>query len=193
MRGLLVICLLILLQACANGAAVRQDVNLATDFSRIERFAIQLPHPLERGEVSLAGLSALNVNADDIRSALAGALSGKNWLHQENREGAQVLVTLTYGMRDGLTIYRDYVRLGYRGWLWSADPRGERYTPDTLAVDVFDGITGNALWHGYARLSDFDVENQRLAFHQALISIIDAFPPDISKLRGSVRGEILVQ
>lgn len=193
MKRLAVICLLLLLQACAAGSPVYQDVNLATDFQRIERFSIEVPHPLELRADSLAALREIGVLPEDIHRAVNTVLAAKNWVYTEDSRKAHIIVTLTYGERQDLTIYQDYVRLGRRGWLWSADPRAERYTSDTLAVDVFDARTGNALWHGYSRLSAYEVEDQRLAFNQALISILDAFPPDISKLRGSVQGSILVQ
>jgi|GEM_PF-3527175 len=193
MRYLAVICLLLLLQACAAGQPVHQDVNLATDFKRIERFSIEVGHPLEHGTASLDVLKDIGISPRDVHQAIHSVLSGKNWLYEDDSHQAHIIVTLTYGERKDLSLYRDYVHLGRRGWLWSEDPRAERYRADTLAIDIFDARTGNALWHGYSQLSAYGVEDQRLAFNQALISILDAFPPDISKLRGSVQGSILVQ
>ncbi|MGD8325761.1 MAG: DUF4136 domain-containing protein [Sphingomonadales bacterium] len=181
------------LQACAATSPVSQDVNLAIDYNRIDSFSLILDHPLALNKESDV-FQTLGLEREQVEDQLKSILSAKGWAFRPKREDALVMVTLSLGERKDITLYRDYVVLGARGWLWSRDPRtGGRYFPDTLAIDVFDARSGNAIWHGYSRLSAYETNDQRQAFTLALIDILDAFPPDISKLRGTVQDSILVQ
>lgn len=193
--ALYVLCLFCtsVLQACGTTSPVSQDINLATNYKLIQNFMVLDTHPLDWTGGEQQRLVTVLPDRERRKEIIRQSFQLHAWQEVDTPAQADILIALTYGDRPGLSLYRDYVRLGKRGWLWSTDPRDIRYGANSLAVDIFDARTGNAVWHGYANINSFANEGVADPLEMALVSILNEFPPDISKLRGKRLNSILVQ
>ncbi|MFZ5608610.1 MAG: DUF4136 domain-containing protein [Pseudomonadota bacterium] len=179
---------------CAPLLRVAEDIDRAAPFGGYARFAILAGHPLDLTGDSAACLAENGLSSRALADALRQALSARGLEEAAPGVRPDVYAAFTCGARRGLSLYSDYVALGGKTWLWSADPRRPRYGADTLALDIFDGRSGNAVWHGYValNLAQFDAAGREKRAAQAMTRLGRAFPPDPKIYRPQRRGVIFV-
>lgn len=171
--------------ACSTSGRISQDVYLAVNYPEIQRYYILPSHPLNllNEENLTPGLAPPAIQAIADQAFVKTPLQAV-----DNKAEAQVLIAITLGNREHIHLYDNYFRLSESNWLWGSDPRLPRYSDSSLAIDVFDANTGNAIWHAYTDLNDWPPKKEPPAakLQDALFALLKTFPPDIQKLYRSV-------
>lgn len=168
---------------CATISA-RSDYDRAADFSAFRSFAWVTEPPVVVAETDMP-ISALNLRR--IKEAIEGELAAKGFDQVPDRAAADFVVSATVGARDriDLDVYPDPYR---RAWAWHSRFYGngfgaavgvDRYTEGTLAIDVFDERSKQAVWHGWAakRITNADIADASEPIRRAVAAILADFPP----------------
>jgi len=165
-----------LLASCTS-LSVKNDFNPAVDFDNYKSFAWVSPHPLVGMPPGSNPL--LEQRLMDITKEL---LTAKGYRHVVNAETADFVVGFAVGAADKVRI--DSYPARYRGtWHWSPvyahDVSVRQYTEGRLTVDIFDVVTQQPAWHGWAtrKVSANDPNSSRTQLREALTAILAKFPP----------------
>ena len=183
----------LLLSACA--APIKSTIDQAdnVDISSYKTYAWISDEPYTAG-----GASALvnPLNYQRIRTGIENELDAKGYV-MVPRDEADLVLGFTLGARDRVRIQHYYDTFGYRyfgyyGRFGRVQPgfgisrTVHTYTEGTLAVDLFDNRSKQAIWHGTATRSlGGDETGQRLIADAvaALIGPLPARPMTSASLR----------
>jgi hypothetical protein len=166
----------LLLAACST-LDVFSDQYPEADLSGYRSFAWIAEDPLIRAP------DTPQVNplaARRIREAIASELQRKGYREAGTPGEASFVVAYTVGLRDRLD--PDAYPLPYRGpWLWeSYKERTDLhvYQEGTLAIDIFDGVTRQPVWHGRlsGEVTHADLADPGPAIQRAVVGILRRFP-----------------
>ena len=143
-------------------SACGYSIRTATDYDRKVDFSSYRSFFMINGNSSGNSLMDQRVR-DDVRSAL----TAKGWMEVPEGEG-QTTVVVHAATRTKHT-YRTFYD-GWGGWhyRWAGPSSATTFVQDykvgTLVVDIFDAMTKEAIWHGFARdvLSDNPRSNSKV-------------------------------
>lgn len=125
------------------GVSCAQTIQIRTDSRRLSVLATYHTFSIRQGNSS--GLPDLD---ELIECDVATALSAKGWEEAYEREGDAVVVenTTTRLKHSYEAFYRD------SGWRWrNGLPGDEDLLVGTIAIDIFDARTKEAVWHGLVK------------------------------------------
>jgi Domain of unknown function (DUF4136) len=174
---------LAILSGCASITA-QTDYDRQADFSNMRSFAWMTDPPVIVPPDQDMPISALNLRR--IKESIELELTGKGFTQVPDRDAADFVISATVGARDhiDLALYPVPYR---RAWMWHSRFYGngldavgvENYTEGTLAIDVFDQRTKEAVWHGWAtkRITNADIEDASEPIRLAVDAILGDFPP----------------
>lgn len=120
--------------------------------------------------------------------AIQAELTRKGFAYSENAAAADFVVDFTIGSQERTDVQSypsAYMGPGWwgPGWwgypYWGTDVDVRQYREGTLSVDVFDGRSHRAVWHGWARkeLTRSDIENSEAPIRAAVGAVLAKFPP----------------
>lgn len=180
--GMLATVVLAGIGGCATISA-QSDYDHEADFTRLRSFAWMTEPPVVVSNTDMP-ISPLNLRR--IKESIEGQLVAKGFV-QAAPESADFVISATVGARDHIdrAVYPDPYR---PVWRWDsrfyADGFGtavgvEMYTEGTLALDVFDERSKQAIWHGWAtkRITNADIADASEPIQRAVEAILSDFPP----------------
>jgi hypothetical protein len=163
-------------------AACGYSIKATSDYDRNVNFASYQTFSLMKGNSS-----GNPVSDQRIAENVAAALAGKGW-KEVPADQAQAAVVVHTATKTRHTYETFYDGLGWGGWGWrrwglgglggGATTYVNNYRVGTVVVDIFDGKTKEAIWHGYASdvLSGSASENAEIN-QQAVTKMFAGFPP----------------
>jgi hypothetical protein len=168
------------LASCVTMSA-GSDYYSAVDFSAYRSYAWMAASPLIQSSSSRIDVTPLDVRR--IREAIERELAAEGFERAATRDAADFAISFTVGARDMIRI-DDYPQI-YRGrWRWGPPyyyPNVDiaMYTEGMLAIDIFDNMTREPVWHGWARkqIVGSDVRDPESAIDAAVAAILADFPP----------------
>lgn len=181
---------LAIMSGCATITA-QSDYDREADFSQFRSFAWMTDPPVIVPPDTDMPVSALNLRR--IKESIESQLVAQGFNQVPDRVAADFVVSATVGARDhiNLDVYPD----PYRGaWLWHSRFYGnglgagagvgfgryvDTYTEGTLAIDIFDERSKQAIWHGWAtkRITNADIADASEPIRLAVEAILGGFPP----------------
>lgn len=167
----------LLLAACTT-LRVSSDSYPQADFSGYHTYAWIAGDPLIRPSSAEPSVSALTVRR--IREAVEAELASKGYRAVAAGSEADFVVAFTVGTRD--RIDAQSYPAPYRGpWLWhwyGQETDLRVYREGTLAIDIFDGVTHQPVWHGRAskEITGADTRDPGPVIKQAVGAILQKFP-----------------
>jgi hypothetical protein len=137
----------------------------------------------------VAGNSSGNPVSDQrIAADVAAALSSKGW-KEVPTDQAQAAVVVHTATKTKHTYQTFYDGIGWGGWGWrrwgglggGSTTYVNDYRVGSVVVDIFDGKTKEAIWHGYASdvLAGSPRENAKIN-EEAVTKMFASFPPNPS-------------
>lgn len=161
-------------------AACGPSIKATTDYDRSVNFGSYQTFSLVNGNSSGNPVSDQRIAAD-----VTAALNSKGW-REAPADQAQAAVVIHTATKTKHTYQTFYDGFGWGGWGWrrwgglggGATTYVSDYKVGTVVVDIFDGKTKEAIWHGYATdvLSGSAPENARIN-QQAVAKMFASFPP----------------
>ncbi|HUL47772.1 MAG TPA: DUF4136 domain-containing protein [Steroidobacteraceae bacterium] len=120
--------------------------------------------------------------------AIQAELTRRGFTYTENAAAADFVVDFTIGARERVDVQSypsAYMGPGWwgPGWwgypYWGTDVDVHQYREGTLSIDLFDGHSHRAVWHGWARkeLTRSDMENSEAPIRAAVAAVLARFPP----------------
>jgi Domain of unknown function (DUF4136) len=166
------------LSACAT-LRVASDFDHGASFAGYHSFAWM---PRERHG------SANPLVVQRAHDAIDTELKARGFSAASDSASADFIVDYTIGSRERTDVQSypaGYVmpEWGYRGWwgypYWGSEVDVRQYREGTLSIDVFDGRSHRAVWHGWARkeLTRSDVEHSEAPIREAVAAVLSRFPP----------------
>ncbi len=166
-------------------AALGCATRAYTDFDANARFDHYRSFAWLASEGEMA--EALREQADPlllrrIREAIEERLVAGGYQRVEDRENADFLVSFSVGSREKLDP-QSQVSIGigsygsYGGWGVSAPVATQSYTEGTLAIDIFDGQSQQAVWHGTASKQITPSMDRAVLVNDVVGAILEKFPP----------------
>jgi len=167
--------------ACVSMQA-DSDYYRDVDFSGYETYAWISDMPLIQSAGNSVEVSPLTVRR--IRESVEREMAEKGFDLVAERESADFVVSFTVGARDMIQV-NDYPVYYRRPWRWVTPyywPRVDvyMYTEGMLAIDVFDNVQREPVWHGWAkkRVTSADRTDPAPAIDVAVAAILEDFPPE---------------
>ena len=167
-------------------AACGASIKATTDYDRNVNFASYQTFSIMKGNSSGNPVSDQRI-ADDV----AAALTGKGW-KEVPTDQAQAAVVVHTATKTKHTYETFYDGIGWGGWGWrrwgglggfggGSTTYVNDYRVGSVVVDIFDGKTKEAIWHGYARdvLAGSARENAKIN-QEAVTKMFASFPPGAS-------------
>lgn len=116
-----------------------------------------------------------------IHEAIEGQLEARGYRKLDDPAAADFVVSFSLGSREKIEIQSSPTLAagyyGYGGWYAGTSVSATSYTEGTLSIDVFDGSSHLAVWHGWAS-KRLDQTTDRAALVDEVVSAILArFPP----------------
>jgi hypothetical protein len=165
---------------CATQAQTDFDPN--AQFDRYRTFAWQATEG-EMGE-ALAG-QADPLLLRRIREAIEEGLVAKGYQKVEDRNSADFVVSFSVGSREKLQPqsqvsigFGSFGRYGGGGVGVSTPVAGQSTTEGTLAIDIFDGESQEAVWHGSASKEVTPSMDRAVLVNEVVGAILAKFPPE---------------
>jgi len=120
--------------------------------------------------------------------AIQAELTRKGFIYTENAAAADFVVDFTLGSRERIDVQSypsAYMGPGWwgPGWwgypYWGNEVDVHQYREGTLSIDVFDGHSHRAVWHGWAKkeLTRSDIESSEAPIRAAVAAVLAKFPP----------------
>jgi len=121
--------------------------------------------------------------------AIQAELTGKGFSFVADSAAADFVVDFTIGSQDRLDVNSYPLPYGGPwywadgGWwgttYWGPNVDVHQYREGTLSIDVFDGRTHRAVWHGRAQkdLTSADIANSEGPIRTAVQAVLAQFPP----------------
>lgn len=170
------------LVACVS--PVTTDFETGHNFSTYQTFAWVGDDPVaESGDTDISprGEQAMMEAAESV-------LSGKGFTRIESADDADFLVGFTVGARDKVDFRTSYDRVfipdsfgNFRSvGIQSVD--ANEYTQGSLAIDIFDGNSGRAVWNGTGsrRLSNAELRGTTARIYDGVAAVLEDFPPTLA-------------
>jgi hypothetical protein len=117
-----------------------------------------------------------------IRDTIDAHLEARGYERRPNWKDADFAVAFSVGSREKIQIQSTPTMAGgwyggYGGWYAGSTVSARSYTEGTLAIDVFDVASHQAVWHGWAskRVSP-DMDRAKVV-DEVVGAILEKFPP----------------
>lgn len=164
---------------CA-GVQARSDFDPNARFDSYRSFAWLGQEP--------GTLSALEGNegvdpllARRIRESIESHLEARGYRRVDDPQAADFVVTFSLGKREKIRIQSSPVLAGrgygYGGWYAGSSVSASSYTEGTLTIDVFDGGSHQAVWHGWATKRINEATDRAALVEEVVSAILARFPP----------------
>jgi len=179
MRRVLALCLpgLLLAAGCATKAYV--DFDPEARFDRFRTWA-WLQDEARTSEEAAGGADPLLLRR--IRTTIANGLVAKGYSQVDDPASADFAVSFSVGAREKLEQSQVSVGTGwggrYGGWYATAPVAAQSYTEGTLAIDVFDVRSQQAVWHGRASRRVTPSMDREELVNDVVGAILAKFPPE---------------
>lgn len=117
-----------------------------------------------------------------IRDTIDAHLEAKGYQRVPDREASDFVVSFSVGSREKISV-QSTPSMGAGGWYgryggWYASSVSARsYTEGTLAIDIFDGKSHQAVWHGWASKRISDTADRAKLVAEVVGAILAKFPP----------------
>lgn len=164
---------------CA-GVQARSDFDPSARFDTYRSFAWL---DEEQGTLSGgAGSEAVDpLLARRIRDSIERQLEARGYRKLDDLEAADFVVSFSVGTREKIQIHSSPMLgggyYGYGGWYAGSIVSATSYTEGTLAIDVFDGSSHLAVWHGWASRRVNQTMDRGALVDEAVSAILARFPP----------------
>jgi hypothetical protein len=116
-----------------------------------------------------------------IRESIESHLEARGYRKLDDPAAADFAVSFSVGRREKIEIYSSPTLSGgywgYGGWYAGSTVWANSYTEGTLAVDVFDGRSHLAVWHGWASKRISQTMDRAAAVEEVVSAILARFPP----------------
>ena len=116
-----------------------------------------------------------------IRESIERHLAARGYRKLDDPAAADFVVSFSVGRREKVqiqstpTLYGGYY--GYGGWYAGSGIAATSYTEGILAVDVFDGRSHLAVWHGWASKRVNEATDRAALVDEVVGAILAKFPP----------------
>lgn len=164
--------------ACA-GVQARSDFDPHARFDAYRTFAWIGDEPGTLGSGS-GGEGADPLLARRIREAIEAQLASRGYRKVEDPAEADFVVSFDMGKQEKLRIQSTPTpgpAYGYGGWYTDSGVSTTSYTEGTLNVDVFDGRSHQAVWHGWATTRINPNADRAALVDEVVGAILAKFPP----------------
>ncbi len=116
-----------------------------------------------------------------IQSSIESYLEAKGYQKVEGLEAADFAVSFSVGRREKIQV-QSYPTgggyYGYGGWYaGSSSVSARSYTEGTLVIDIFDGKSHLAVWHGSATKRVDESMDRAKVVDEVVRAILEKFPP----------------
>jgi hypothetical protein len=172
----------LLLSACAASTGAKVDFDTDNNFSNYQSFTWLSKNPMKVGKTAFPPKKTLE---PAVMAAIRTHLDASGYDYVEEASAADFLLSFTVGSREnsGSEAYAsESSGVGARGgWAtaYYGGSAGAAYTQGVLAIDVFDAVERQPVWHGVAgkRITDDDRETMTDVINDVVASILNDFPP----------------
>jgi hypothetical protein len=163
--------------ACA-GVQARSDFDPNARFDTYRSFALLGEQGTLSGETSTQGVDPLL--ARRIRESIASNLEARGYEKLDDPAAADFVISFSLGKQEKIQIQSSPVLAGryygYGGW-YGSNVSATSYTEGTLSIDVFDGRSHLAVWHGWASKRVSDTTDRAALVDEVVNAILAKFPP----------------
>jgi len=162
---------------CA-GVQARSDFDPNAHFDTYRSFAwLGEPGTLTGG----AGTEGVDpLLARRIRESIESQLEARGYRKLDDPAAADFAVSFSVGRQEKIQIESGPTlgggRYGYGGW-YAGSVSATSYTEGTLAIDIFDGKSHLAVWHGWASKRVNQTTDRAVLVDEAVSAILAKFPP----------------
>ena len=164
---------------CA-GVQARSDFDPNARFDTYRSFAW-----LGEGPGTLAGGAGSEgvdpLLARRIRESIESHLEARGYRKLDDPAAADFVVSFSVGKQEKIQIQSSPMLggryYGYGGWYADSIVTTTSYTEGTLAIDVFDGRSHLAVWHGWASKRIAQTADRAAAVDEVVNAILAKFPP----------------
>ena len=115
-----------------------------------------------------------------IQSSIESYLEAKGYQKVEDLQAADFAVSFSVARKEKIQVqsYPTYAGgYGYGGWYSGSSVSARSYTEGTLAIDVFDGKSHLAVWHGWASKRVDETMDRAALVDEVVRAILEKFPP----------------
>ena len=117
-----------------------------------------------------------------IKEAIDTQLEAKGYKLTQDLEAADFAVSFSVGTREKIRVqsspsYYGRGYYGYGGWYAGSSVSAQSYTEGTLAIDIFDGKSHMAVWHGWATKRVSETSDRAKVVDEVVSAILAKFPP----------------
>ena len=163
---------------CA-GVQARSDFDPNAHFDTYRSFAWLGEEPgAQPGGAGTEGVDPLLVRR--IHESTETHLEARGYRKLDDPEAADFAVSFSVGRQEKLKIESSPMlgggRYGYGGW-YAGSVSASSYTEGTLAIDIFDGKSHLAVWHGWATKRINQTTDRAALVDEAVSAILARFPP----------------
>jgi hypothetical protein len=165
--------------ACA-GVQARSDFDPNARFDAYRTFAWPAEEPgTLAGAAGTEGVDPLL--ARRLRESIESHLEARGYRRLDDPAAADFVVSFSMGRREKIRIQSsptlDGRSYGYGGWYAGSGVTATSYTEGTLAIDVFDGRSHLAVWHGWASKRVNETTERVALVDEVVGAILAQFPP----------------
>jgi hypothetical protein len=179
-RSVFVLLLAWLAVGCA-GVQARSDFDPNARFDSYRTFAFlgKEPGTLPEGAGSEGADPLL---ARRIHEAIESHLEARGYRNVDDAATADFALSFSLGSREKIQVHSSPTLVGGGYWAWGGWYAGTSvsatsYTEDTLAIDVFDGGSHLAVWHGWASRRISQTSDRAAVVDEVVNAILARFPP----------------
>ncbi|MEQ8734437.1 MAG: DUF4136 domain-containing protein [Rhodospirillaceae bacterium] len=171
------------LAGCASQITAWSDYDPSRDFSSIRTYAWASDEPFLHPTSDEPHATPLNDRR--IRRAVEHEMAQKG-ITKTSTETADIVISFTVGTREKIRTSTEGT-VWYRSRYWRHDyivldePLLETYTEGTLAIDIFDRLSREQVWHGWASERIRAEDDVEALINKAVAEILKAFPPLTTK------------
>jgi len=164
-------------------------VRAHSDFDPNARFDTYRSYAWISKEPVLANVAEEGVRPIDpllerrIRESIEDRLEAKGYRRVEDAQAGDFAIAFSVGSREKIQITSTpamgpgwYGRYG--GWYAASEVSARSYTEGTLAIDVFDVDSHQAVWHGWATKRVSDRMDREKLVDEVVGAILARFPPE---------------
>lgn len=116
-----------------------------------------------------------------IRETIERHLEARGFQKVDDPAAADFGVSFSVGRREKIQVYSGPTvgggYWGYGGWYAGSSMSATSYTEGTLAIDVFDGESHLAVWHGWASKRIQQSADRAAVVDEVVGAILARFPP----------------
>jgi hypothetical protein len=116
-----------------------------------------------------------------IKEAIDTQLEAKGYKLTKDLGKADFAVSFSVGTREKIRVQSSPTYYGggygYGGWYAGSGVSTQSYTEGTLAIDIFDGKSHMAVWHGWASKRVNESSDRAKVVDEVVTAILAKFPP----------------